>query len=235
MALGVLGYANDTKAVASGTAAFQRTSPTTEAWLTLTGQNAHVGKLCYWSQGEEGARTVLLRRLPIPAADCFRQLGLDVAVGGARSTGTVLARCLGARQSVLRHLPHLSVIQPRVRAVNTLVTPLALHGVAVAPMTDRDLLGLETMVLRAVWADTLPRQGGGIRRPDTGHCIFLMMHTRYEQVLWMARIARSSGPVQVLVQAIWETGRQPPTTGPFGRPRHVVRLLGWQPIEGCWS
>ena len=41
-----------------------------------------------------------------------------------------------------------------VHAVSTLVTPFSLHGVAVAPVTDRDLMGLETMVLRVVWRAT---------------------------------------------------------------------------------
>ena len=38
-----------------------------------------------------GARAVLLRDLSIPAAGCFRQLGVGVAVGAARSTQPVLA------------------------------------------------------------------------------------------------------------------------------------------------
>ena len=93
-ALGASGYADDTQAVAPGTATLQRTAPTTEAWLTLTGQDVRADKSCSWSQGEGGAQAVLLRGLPIPAAYCFRQLGVDVAVGGARSTGPVLARRL---------------------------------------------------------------------------------------------------------------------------------------------
>ena len=236
-ALGASGYADDTQAVAPGTAALQRTAPTTEAWLTLTGQDVRVDKSCSWSQGEGGAQAVLLRGLPIPAADCFRQLGVDVAVGGARSTGPVLARRLEAGRSVLRRLPHLPTFQRRVHAVSTLVTPLSLHGVAVAPVTDRDLMRLETMVLQAVWGATrLSRAKEVVFVVLTqGHRISPVMHTRYERVLWMTRIARTPGTVQVLVQVIWESGLRPPTTGPFGRALHVVRLLGWQPLEGWWS
>ena len=124
-----------------------------------------------------------------------------------------------------------------MHAVSTLVTPLSLHGVAVAPVTDRDLMGLETMVLQAVWGATrLSRAKEVVFVVLTqGHRISPVMHTRYERVLWMTRIARTPGPVQVLVQAIWESGLRPPTTGPFGRALHVVRLLGWQPLEGWWS
>ena len=68
-----------------------------------------------------------------------------------------------------------------------------------------------------------------------GHHISSVMHTRYELVLWMAPIARTPGTVQVLVQAIWESGRRPLTAGPFWRALHVVSLLGWQPLEGWWT
>ena len=89
--LGASGYADDNRVMAPGMAAPQRTAPTTEAWLTLTGQDVHVDKSCSWSQGE-GVQAVLLRSLPLPLADCFRQLGVDVAVGRTRSKGPVLVR-----------------------------------------------------------------------------------------------------------------------------------------------
>ena len=67
------------------------------------------------------------------------------------------------------------------------------------------------MVLHAVW--------GAIRFsrakqvvfvvPTPRHCISPVMHTRYERVLWMTRIARTPGPMQVLVHAMWESGRRP--------------------------
>ena len=104
----------------------------TEAWLTLTGQDVRVDKSCSWSQEEGGAQAMLLRGLPIPAADCFRQLGMDITLGGARSTGPVLTRRLEAGRSVLRRLRHLPTFQRRVHAVGTLVTLLSPHGVAVA-------------------------------------------------------------------------------------------------------
>ena len=61
------------------------------------------------------------------------------------------------------------------------------------------------------------------------------MQTRYERVLWMTRIALTPGPMQVLVHTIWESGCLPPTIGPFRRALQVVRLLGWQPLEGWCS
>ena len=194
VALGASGYAGDTQAVAPRGAALQRTAPATEAWLTVTGKDVRVHN----GRGGMGrALAVLLHGLPIPVAECFRQLGVDTAMGGARGTGPVLARRLDAGRSVLKWLPHLPAFQRRVRAVGTLVMPLALHGVAVAPVMDRDMLGMETMVLRAVWGATrLSRAKEVVFVGLTlGHHMSLVMHTCYERVLWMARIARTLGSI----------------------------------------
>ena len=64
-------------------------------------------------------RAVLLRGVPIPLAVTFRQLGVDVAIGGSRVTGPVLSRCLEAGRSVVRRLPHLSTYERRDRAIST--------------------------------------------------------------------------------------------------------------------
>ena len=120
----------------------------------VDGQDVRVDKSCSWVQGEDGAPAVLLRGVPIPVASTFRQLGVDVAIGGSRGTGPVLAKRLEAGRRALRRLPHLTTFDRRVRAVSTLVTPLALHGVAVASFADSGLGGLETAVLRAVWGAT---------------------------------------------------------------------------------
>ena len=105
-------------------------------------------------QGEQGAPTVLLRGVPIPLAAIFRETGIDVAIGGFRITGAVLSRRLEAGRSALRRLTHLSTYDRRERAISTLVTPLALYGVAVASVTEPDLRGLETAVVRALWGAT---------------------------------------------------------------------------------
>ena len=133
--------------VAVGAASLQGTVPTTEEWLQVTGQDVHVDKFCSWVQGEQGAPAVLLRRVSIPVAETFRQLGVDVTIGGSRLTGPVLSRRLEAGRSALRRVPHLSTYDCRVRAISTLVTPLALHGMAVASVTDPELRGLKTAVV----------------------------------------------------------------------------------------
>ena len=124
-----------------------------------------------------------------------------------------------------------------MHAVNTPVTLLALHGVAVAPRTNGDLLGLETMVVRSVWGATRLFRAKEVVLVvlSPGHSPYSVMYIRYERVLWMARFFRTLGPVQVMVQAIRQSGHRPPTAGPFGRALQVVRLLGWQPLEGWWS
>ena len=81
-------------------------------------------------------------------ADTFRQLGVDVAFGGSRTTGLVLSRRLEAGRSALRRLSHLSTYPRRERAISTLVTPLALHGLAVASVTDPDLREMPPFLAR---------------------------------------------------------------------------------------
>ena len=57
-------------------------------------------------------------------------------------------------------------------------------------------MGLETMVVQAVWGAT------GLSRAKEvafvvqtpGHRMSPVMHTRYERLLWMTRIARTPGP-----------------------------------------
>ena len=235
-ALGSSGYADDTQAVALGVAPLQDTVPATEEWLRITGQDVRVDKSCSSVQGEDGAPAVLLRGVPIPVADTFRQLGIDVAIGGSRTTGPVLARRLESGRSALRRLPHLATFDRRARAVSTLVTPLSLHGVAVASVADPDLGGFETAVLRAVWGATrLSRAKEVVFTVLTkGHRVSPIMHTRYERVLWLTRVARRPGVTQVLTQAVWEQTCRPPCTGPVGRALQAMATLGWRPREGWW-
>ena len=97
----------------------------------------------------------------------------------------MLSRRLQAGQSAVRRLPYLSTYDRRERAISTLVTPLALHGVAVASVTDPDLRGLETAVVRALWGATRLSRAKEIVFTvlSKGHCVSSIMHTRYEGLL----------------------------------------------------
>ena len=123
-----------------------------------------------WVEGEHGAPAVVLRGVPIPLAATFHQLGVDVAIGDCRITGPVLSRRLEAGRSALRRLPHLSTYDRREQAISTLVTPLALHGMAVASVTEPDLRGLETAVVPAPVGShaPVPSQEGHLYRPLHG-------------------------------------------------------------------
>ena len=127
-ALGSSGYADDTQAVALGAAALQDTVPATEEWLRVTGRDVPVDKSCSWVMGEQGARAVLLRGVPIPLTTTFRQRGVDVAIGGSKATGPVLSPRLEVGRSGLRRLPHISTYDRRERAISTVVTLLASVG-----------------------------------------------------------------------------------------------------------
>ena len=188
-ALGSLGYADDTQAVALGAASLQETVSATEEWLQVTGQDVRVDKSCSWVQGEQGAPTEVLRGAPIRLAATFRQLSVDIAIRGSNTTGPVLSQRLEAGRSALCRLPHLSTYDRRERAISTLVTPLALHGVAVAPVTEPDLRGLETAVVQALWGTSRLSRAKEVIftvRPK-GHRVSPIMHTRYERLLWLAR------------------------------------------------
>ena len=191
-ALGSSGYADDTQAVALGTAAIQDTVPATEEWLRVTGHDVRVDKSCSWVQGEQGPPAVLLRGVPIPLATIFRQLGVDVAIVGSKATGPVLSRRLEAGRSALGPLPHLSTYDRRERAISTMVTRLALHGVAVASVTDPDLRGFEIAVVRALWEAARVSRAKEVifTLLSKGHRVSPLMHTRYERLLSLARLAR---------------------------------------------
>ena len=188
---------------------------------------------------DRGAPAVLLGGTPIPQADTFRQLGINVAIGGSRGTGPVLVKRLESGRSALRPLLHLATFDRRARTVSALVTPLALHGVAVTSVSDSHLGGLETAVLRSVRGATrLSRAKEIVFTVLTkGHRVSLVMHTRYERVCSLARTARRPGATQLFVQAIWEHGGSPPRPGPVGRALDLLASLGWLPVEGwwCWS
>ena len=79
--------------------------------------------------------------------------------------------------------------------MNTLVTPLALHGVVVACVTDPDLRGLETAVMRALWGATRLSRAKEIFFSvlSKGHRVSPVMHTQYERLLSLARVARRPG------------------------------------------
>ena len=220
--------------MALGAAAFQELVPTTEEWLRVTGQDVRVDKSCSSVQGEQGAAAVLLRGGPIPLATTFRQLGVDIAIPGSKTTGPVLSRRLEAGRSALRRLPHLSTYDRRERAISTLVTPLALHGVAVAPVTEPDLRGLETAVVQALWGPARVSRAKEVIFTvlSKGHRVSPNMHTRYERLLWLARLARRPGVTQVFAQAIWESGGRPPRDGPGGARALHGGLPGRDPTRG---
>ena len=67
-----------------------------------------------------------------------------------------------------------------------------------------------------------------------GRRVFLVMHTRYERLLWLARLARRPGVTQVFAQGIGDSGGRPPGTGPGGRALRTATSLGWTPHEGWW-
>ena len=187
----------------------------------------------------------MLRGVRIPLAGTFRQLGVEFAIGGSRATGLMLSRRLEAGRSALRRLPHLSTYDRREQAIGTVVTPLALHGVAVALVMDPDFRGLETAVMRALWGATRLSRAKEIVFSvlSKGHRVSPVMHTRYERLLWVARAARrgslrsSSRPPRKraaahLGLALWgaRSKRRPPLVGALARAGGAGTSQGTSPL-----
>ena len=187
--------------------------------LASHGSGRPCGRILLLGSGGTGRPGVLAPGVPIPLAATFRLLGVDIAIGGSKITGPVLSRRLEAGWSALRRLPHLSTNDPRERAISTLITSLALHGVAVVSVTEPELRGLETAVGWALRGATRLSRAKEVifTVPSKGHPVSPVMHTWYERILWLARVARRPGVTQVFAQAIWESGGLPPWTGPVGR------------------
>ena len=103
-------------------------------------------------------------------------------------------------------------------------------------MTDPDLWGLETAVVRALWGPARVSRAKEVIFTvlSKGHRVSPIMHARYERLLWLARVARRPGDTQVFAQAIWELGGHPPGTGPVGRALRTAASLGCTPHEGWW-
>ena len=101
-------------------------------------------------------------------------------------------------------------------------------------MTQPDLRGLETAVVRALWGPARVSRAKEVifTVPSKGHRVSPVMHTRYERLLWLARLARQPGVTRGFAQAIWESGGCPPGTGPVGRALRTAPSLGRTPREG---
>ena len=147
-----------------------------------------------------------------------------------------MCRRPAAGRSTFHRLAHLSNYERRERAIGTVVTPLALHGVVSASVRDPDLKGLDSAVVRALWGATrLSRAKDFVFTFFSKECrVSVIMHTRYEEVLWLARVARRPGVTQVFTQAIWESGGRPHGTCPVGRALHTAATLWWSSPDGWW-
>ena len=192
---------------------------------------------------------MLLHGQALPVPDCFRQFGWTwpwatghgprypelAATSTAHSwhTGPVLMKRLEAGRGALRRLPHLPAFHRRVRAVSTVVTPLALDGVAPATISDGNVAKLKILVFRSVWGGTRLSWAEEIVLSvlTPGHHISPVMRVRYDRIIWPARIAQCSGASRAFVYAIWECGPKPPADNPVGRALCTLDLLDWYPRD----
>ena len=102
------------------------------------------------------------------------------------------------------------------------MTTLALHGVALAPISDGDFAKLETSQAKEIVFTFLM----------LGHRICPVMHVHYACIIWLAQVVQCPGVTQVFVQAIWERKPQSLVDGPVGPAlRTMLHSLGWYPRD----
>ena len=107
---------------------------------------------------------------------------------------------------------------------------------ATRAVTEPDLRGPQTAVVRALWGPARVSRAKDVIFTvlSKGHRVSPIMHTQYERLLWLSRLARRPGVTQVFAQAICESGGRPPGTGPVGRALRTAASLGWTLREGWW-
>ena len=94
-------------------------------------------------------------------------------------------------------------------------------------MTDPNLQGLETAVVRALWGATRLSRAKEIFFAvlSKGHRVSPVMHMRNEPLLWPTQVAQRLGVTHDFTQAIWESGGRPPGTGPVWGALHTAATL----------
>ena len=177
---------------------------------------------------------MVLRWAIIPLAATFRQLGIHIAIAGSKTTGPVLSRRLEAGRSAMRRLPRLSTYDRRERAISTLVTPLALHGVAGATVTEPDVRGLESAVVRALWGTARLSRAKEVIFTVLckGHGVSPISNTRYELLLWLASLALLPGGHRALRPGYLAIRVPPTQDGPGAARAPHGGLPGLDPARG---
>ena len=182
-ALGSLGYADDTQAVALGAAALQDTFPATEEWLGSTRQDVRVNKSCSWVEGEQGA--LLRRRCSGGSPSRWRR---PSASSASTSPLEVSRPRDGCCPGAWKRGGAPCVTCPNSRPTTGESGPSAPRSPRWGPARVSRANAVVFTVL------------------TKGHRLSVIMHTRYERILWLARLARRPGVTQVLAQAIWDSG-----------------------------
>ena len=87
----------------------------------------------------------------------------------------------------------------------TLGMVVALPGVELADVFDVDLAKLETRTVRAIWGPTRPCRAKVVVYCllTRGHQTSPVMRTKYNKLVWLARVAPVPGAAQVL---LWPSG-----------------------------
>ena len=236
-----MGYADDTYMHKSKLRELRGPLGTTAEWLRLTQQGVNPKKsLCFSLEpaGQRRAAAVQLGGESFPFQREFRVLGIGIRMTAAVSTGPLLQKRLAKGRVLLSRLHGVQGSSRRKAFVTaSLILAAGAYGVEVAPVSPQDLRGLDAAIMREVWGTTRPGRAQEIvfcvLHP--GHLVSASMRRTYLQLCWLARAARTAGPLQVAVQARWEHDSFPPPQGPVGRALQTLHLLGWLRPSSWWE
>ena len=105
------------------------------------------------------------------------------------------------------------------------------------PVAPQDLRGLDAAIMHEIWGTTRPGRAQEIAFCvlHPGHLMSASMRRTYRQLCWLARAARTAGPLQVAIQARWKQDSFPPWQGPVGRALQTLHVLGWLCPDSWWE
>ena len=115
----------------------------------------------------------------------------------------------------------------------SLVLASGTYGSELVPVDRGSMTRLDTQIVRSLWGPTRTARAREIVLwiLHPGHIVSAEGRRAYLQLLWLARIARMPGALQVAVQALWEARVPGQAAGPAGRAWATLEGLGWTTEE----
>ena len=155
----------------------------TSKWVQLTGQELNAKKLFAFSATSSArkkpeALEAALDGVLMPVQQEFRQLGVGVHTVPRRGTGPLLHRRIKEGKTAPKKTHRLpggfdwKATVAAVVIVAVVIVAAALFGVELADISQRDISGLETAIMTAIWGQRsgAPADPAGQKRWSSRYC-----------------------------------------------------------------